>query len=171
MLPAALLVAPNLNGAAGVGADAAGADVAGACDAFAVAAALVVPADALPNLIAGAFAAGSAFLSVVLFPLAPNWNAGAGVAAASCFVVAAAADGFAEVAAGVCPKVNDGAAGAGADVDVAVEAAGFDTSTVGFTLFRLMLRNNLSSRCSLSRLSSILVVCHAPTRGCLTAEP
>ena len=141
-----------------------------------MAAVLVVPVDVLPNENAGAFATDSAFLSAVLLPLAPNWNAGAGVAAAagaSCFVVAAAAGGLAEVAAGVCPKVNAGAddAGAATDVDVAVETAGFDTSTVGFTRFRLMLRNNLSSRCSLSRLSSILAVCHAPTPGCLTAEP
>lgn len=162
---AALLVAPNWNLGAGVGADAAGADVAGACDAFEVAAVLVVPVDVLPNESTGAFATGSAFLSAVLLPLAPNWNAGAGVAAAT--------GGLAEVAAGVCPKVNAGADGAGAavDVDGAVEAAGFDTSAVGLTRFRLMLRNNLSSRCSLSRLSSILAVCHAPTRGCLTAEP
>lgn len=141
-----------------------------------MAAVLVVLVDVLPNENAGAFATGSAFLSAALLPLAPNWNVGADVepaAGASCCVVAAATGGLAEVVAGVCPKVNAGADGAGAatDVDGAVEAAGFGTSTVGFTRFRLMLRNNLSSRCSLSRLSSILAVCHAPTRGCPTAEP
>lgn len=164
-----LLEAPNWNGAAGAGADAAGA--------FDESGAAAVLVDVLPNEKAGAFAAGSDFFSAVPLPLAPNWNAGAGAevaAGASCFAAAGAAvGGLVEVDAGVCPKVNAGVddAGAAVDVEVAVEGAGFDTSTVGFTRFRLKLRNSRSSRCSLSRLSSILVVCHAPTRGCLTVEP